>query len=124
MFEQIALNTLLNDSTITALTSAYGTGKAIFFGHVLPKDLDDSATSINYYYESEGLRGGFKKFPWMVNCRASTEYEAATLQEAVFNVLNRYCSGNYYLCENIEVIPPTDETDNYNAPMRVIIKAR
>ena len=124
MMLQENLHSLLNDASITALVSAYGAYEAIFFCHLVPKDLADSATSINYYYETEGMRGEYQHVAYLINCRALTEFAAITLQQAVFAVLHRKTSGNYYICEILEVIPPADESDNYNAPIRAIIKGR
>jgi hypothetical protein len=124
-YGQAGLSSLLHDSTITALTSAYGEGECIFYSHVIPKDVSETATTINYYFETFSGWEEFGKYPYMVNCRAATEAAARALQTAVRDKIHRHGSGGAnYLCEVLEVIPPADETDNYNAPVRVIIKER
>lgn len=122
-YGQAGLSALLHDSSITNLTSAYGASEAIFYAHVIPKDLDEEATSINYYFETLPNEE-YGKYPYIVNCRAVTEADARALQLAVKTSIHRYYSGGYYLCEVLEVIPPQDETDNYNAPIRVIVKEK
>ena len=55
-----------------------------------------------------------------VNCRAPTESGAKTLARAVVAALHRVTfEGVMFYCTIEQVIPPADNTDNFNAPVTV-----
>lgn len=57
-----------------------------------------------------------------VSCRAYTKNEAEAIRAAVFNALHRVKSSDdkaIFYCSFLPTIPPSDKTDNYNAPLSV-----
>ena len=55
-----------------------------------------------------------------VNCRSSTEKKAKELAQAVKSALHRVTFFNIgFVCFVEPVIPPQDDTDNFNAPVTV-----
>lgn len=109
---------LYNNSTVQLITSS-----RIAIGTVEP-DWPISAKGCMIYQDApinhalEYYNGSFT-----VNCRASTEYEADELAEAVITALNRHLSGTAFCtCQKLQVIKPFDETDNFNVPVNVTVK--
>jgi hypothetical protein len=57
-----------------------------------------------------------------ISCRAYYQADAEAIRDAVFTALHRVKSSDgkaFFICSRDPVIPPTDKTDNYNAPMSV-----
>lgn len=125
MFGQDKIYTALNVSSITGLLDDYRTGKALFSESVMPEDFTGQK-SVNYYMVSS-FNGGleYSEYRYSISCRAATQGEASTIASAVFDALNRSSYGDYYIvCSVNPVIPPADDTDNFNVPVEIILKTR
>ncbi|GAG03676.1 unnamed protein product, partial [marine sediment metagenome] len=100
----------------------------IFANNVLPDWLESSITKTINYYRVTPINGGLEygQLSYSVSCRANNSPDAETIQEAVFDALNRQQSSTdgFFICTALPVIPPADSTDNYNAPVEVQIKTR
>lgn len=117
--------TALNVTAVTNLLDTYGTGKALFADSLIPADCGVWKT-INFYQsgsEDYGLDYGQVNFS--VNCRAQTRAEASAIAEAVLTRLNRTNFGNFYIVgAKLPILNPADETDSYNQPVEITLKAR
>ena len=125
MFGQDKIYAALNVVGITGLLDDYKTGKALFSESVMPEDFTGQK-SVNYYMISS-FNGGleYSEYRYSISCRAATQGEALTIASAVFDALNRSSYGDYYIvCSVNPVIPPADDTDNFNVPVEIILKTR
>ena len=128
--------TLYSDSTIQGLVSTYvkdsTTMYAIFNSPLIASDIttdtgiknfDVSDTTINHYNvtpldDSILLTDVVRS----ISCRAYTAQDAETLQTAVKDALNRKrVNDSFFVCSRLSIIPPADESDNFNAPVEVKI---
>ena len=115
----------LNQSAITGLLDAYGTGKALFSQMIMPSDYT-GFKSINFYMTT-AYNGGsnFEQYFYTANCRAKTQGEAMTIAKAAFDNINRsHFTGFYTVCSILPVIPPADDRDTYNIPVEITLKKR
>ena len=113
---------LINDSTITALTTA------IYRARIIPES-ESSLETVNIYPTS--FNGGLEYFQrdWSVDCRSENEYTSQSISTAVYNVFNRanftYDGKTYYTVVSVlGTIPPIDDTDVYNTPVTVSLRRR
>ena len=118
---------LKNDSNVTALLTGSGTKKRIAIGVREPTTWKPSDSTISIY-NAVGMDNRDKRMivDLTVNCRASTENKAKELASAVVTSLYRAeisgGGGRYYTSTGF-VIVPQDETDSFNLPVTVTIKA-
>ena len=134
--------TIYNDSTVQGLvdtwTQSSTTYYMIFDLILLPEfrngdsgrvEIDVKKKTINHFSVSTES-GGSEVIDVLrqVSCRAYTQQDAEAIQNAVFNSLNRVKSSDgaaFFVANKDAVIPPIDDTDNYNAPLTVrTIKTR
>ena len=128
--------TIYNDATIQSLVSSYVkstvTEYAVFNSNLIPSDIstdsglknfDVSDTTINHYTvtpQDDSIP--LTDLTRSVSCRAYTYEDAETLQTAVSDALNRKrVNDSFFVCSRLSIIPPADESDNYNAPVEVKI---
>ena len=124
-YAQSQLHTLLSDASITALLTDGASG--IWYDLVVPDELTDSQEATINYYRIAPVNGGmeYMQTSYSVNCRAGSMAAAEALAAAVHAVVNRYSSGGYHFISSVlSTIPPIDLTDNYNAPVEIISRAR
>lgn len=80
--------------------------------------IDDSAITI--YQSGPDTLGEIYDVQHTVNCRANTETKAKNLARAVATALHRVTfTKMMFYCEIGQVIPPADDTDNFNDPVSV-----
>lgn len=116
------LYTALNVAGIQATIDAYGAGYAIFADMVIPQDCTADKT-INFYMESAPTETEVDIYSYSVNCRAKTMSEAMTIASTIISTTNRKNYSDCFLyIQPLPVIPPQDDTDNYNAPLSVTLK--
>lgn len=130
-YGQAELNALLEDASITALITQGANG--IFYDTVIPDKYPTSGAetgnedaTINYY-RIDPVNGGldYMQTSYSVNSRAPSQKEAEAIAQAVKDVVNRHSSSEvFFVVAVLAVIPPSDATDNYNAPVEVIAKGR
>ena len=140
-YENNIQSILYNDATIQSLVSTYTysstTYYMVFKGTLIPTKLNTDADSeyeptveestINHYTGTPV--DGSKPIVLttvIISCRAFKETDAKNIQDAVFDALNRIKSTDkctFTVCSKLPVIPPLDETDNYNAQVEVSVKS-
>ena len=127
---------LYNDSAVRAAVDSWtltpDTFYMIYDRIILPDfqnddngqvELDVNKKTVNHF--SVGNEGGGHPvidLTRQVSCRAYTQNDAETNQDACFNALNRVKSSDgkaFFVASKLPVIPPADKTDNYNAPLNV-----
>jgi len=82
-------------------------------------------STINYYRSGDiTMADEVNQVIWTISCRAYTLSAVNAIATAVSNVFNRKSikSGSFCTVTRLAVLPPIDETDNYNAPIQVLIK--
>lgn len=124
-YGQSQLHTLLTDSTITTLLTDGASG--VWYDNVIPDETTGPQESTINYYRIAPVNGGmeYMQTSYSVNCRAESMADAEALATAVHAKVNRYSSGGYHFISSVlSTIPPIDLTDNYNAPIEVISRAR
>jgi hypothetical protein len=131
---------IYNDSTVQSLVSTYvlvgTTCYMIYRGSKIPSSI--STDTGNYeptvqdktinHYRAGRIDGGKPIILTtdLIACRAYTENDAQNIQDAVFTALNRIKSDDdcsFFVCSKLQVIPPSDSTDNYNAQVEVSVKS-
>lgn len=116
---------LINDSNVTTLLSYSGSYPKIAVGVKEPDSWGPSDTTISIY-NAVGMDNRDKRMivTLTVNCRASTENKVKQLASAVVTSTNReeFDGGRYYAQTGF-VILPQDETDSYNIPVEITMKA-
>ncbi len=124
MFGSGELYNMLNVGGVTATVDTYQTYPAIFEGLMLPGDMTIESKTINFYrYAPVSLADQVRTYSYCVHCRAKTYYEADLIASAVYTALNRQTGGDCgFTCKSMAIIPPSDERDNYNIPLEVLIK--
>lgn len=130
---------LYNDSGVQSAVDGWTEGTVsmymVFNDILLPElvkddsgdiDLDISKKTINHFaVTSEGIGNKAIQVNRQVSCRADNITDAEAIQDAAFTALNRVKSSDgiaYFVANKMPVIRPNDSTDNYNAPLEVIIK--
>lgn len=114
--------TLYADTTVKTFTSS-----KIAIGRVEPTTwLVNDKTCLVYQVAPIDDSIEYFQGQFTVNCRAPKEVDAVTLAGYVVAALNRKTSvdGAFFTCSTEPVIQPADTTDNYNAPVTVIVKGR
>jgi len=127
-------DTLIADSDVTdklaSWTKSATTKYAIFSSTLIPDnistdtgnlDLKVEDSTINYYLAVPIIGNAWIDTTFTVSCRAYREYDAEQLQQACYSALNRTksASGTLFTCTINPIIPPQDNTDNYNAVLEV-----
>ena len=112
------------DSGVLALVTNAGTVEKpnyrIAAATVEPKTWQVTESTITIYQSGADLLGEIYDVNHTVNCRASTETKAKNLARAVAAALHRVTfSKMMFYCSVEQVIPPADETDNFNNPVTV-----
>ena len=127
---------LSNDATIQGLVFSWTQGGnsqyAVFDDVLIPDQIkSDSGTieidikqnTINHFNVGDiDLTHRVIDRPRQVSCRGYTITKAETLRDAVINALNRVRSSDgkaFFSCTANPTLPPSDKTDNYNAPITV-----
>jgi hypothetical protein len=127
---------LYSDSDVTDLLKSWvyssNTYYAIFATTLRPKkitadsgdvELEVRDSTINHY-QAVPISGALAYIDttYTVSCRAYTESDATAIQLACYSALNRTKSAdgkNHFVCTINPIIPPQDNTDNYNAVLEV-----
>lgn len=114
----------LNVSSVTSAIGTYGSAPALWGDILIPKGF--IGKSINFYVSaSYDLRREYIQGVYTINCRAATHGEAEAIAKAVISAVNRTSYSTYYIgCQILPVIPPADETDNYNCIVEAILKKK
>ena len=127
-FEQQRLfNILKADTNITTKLSTYGSAAApaIFMDVQLPADFTGRAALLCYRIEVVDFSLSYGQYRYNIACRASSYASAVALQVAVKDALSRYSNDGLHIhVEGLPVIVPRDKTDDYNAPLSIIIKSK
>jgi len=137
-FETDLHRKLYNDTGVQSAVSNYeyqsSTYYMIFYSRLIPVTINTTAgnytptledKTINYY-RLDPVRGGIRPhfLNYSASCRAYTQYDAETIQDAVFTALNRKRHNkSFFVCRKLAIIPPADQADNYNAPVEIMIKS-
>jgi len=115
----------LNVAAITNLLDSYGGEPAIFSGTRIPESF--SGDNVINFFRNGNVNNGieYNEYPYLINCRAASDYESEELAQAVIDEINRAAvTDGLVYCELLATIPPADETDLYNTPITVIMKTR
>ena len=125
-YAQTELFTILkNDSGVTSLLDTYSSAPAIFMDNQLPSDFTGDSSLLCYKIDVVDFSIDYGRYRYNIACRSNTYSKAVNLQIAVKEVLNRYSqSGLYIYVDGMPCIVPQDKTDNYNAPLSIVIKQR
>lgn len=117
---------IYNQLNVSAITSQVGDD--LYNSPKMPNDVEGK--SINFFPVNRFF-GGFTYFSrrFQINCRANTSSEARTLAESVFEILNvinvRVGDFDYFgVADILPILPPVDETDNYNVPVEILVRRR
>lgn len=123
MFGQVELYSALNVNAVQVVVDAYGSGYAIFNDRVIPADCECQKT-INFYMTAPyDPNMEIEYYRYSISCRAQTGNESQVIANAVITAINRvHYTGYFITCKLLQVIPPMNETDNYNSPVEVLIK--
>lgn len=124
-YAQSQLHTLLSDASITALLTDGASG--IWYDNVIPDETTETQDATINYYRIAPVDGGmeYMQTSYSINCRAGSMAGAEAIAAAVHAKVNRYSSGGYHFISSVlSTIPPLDLTDNYNAPIEIISRAR
>ena len=129
-------NTIYNDSTVQSLVGSFlissTTYYMVFDGLLIPDEIPtDSGVysptvkdkTVNHF-DVTTYSGATRLVDRtrQVSCRAYTQSEAEDIRDAVFIALNKTRTADgkaYFVCSVDPIMPPTDKTDNYNAPLSV-----
>lgn len=119
-----SLRALLHDASITDLLT---NGVAsVYYGVQLPDKTPSSDSVILFYRPSPvNLAMEYLETDYSVNCYAEVQADAEAIALAVSAVVNRYVSGGRgYRVNVLTVIPQPTQTDGFNAPLEVHMRAR
>ena len=98
-----------------------------WYDNVIPDETTETQDATVNYYRIAPVDGGleYMQTSYSINCRAGSMADAEAIAAAVHAVVNRYSSGGYHFISSVlSTIPPLDLTDNYNAPIEIISRAR
>ena len=112
------------DSGVLALVTNAGTVETPNYRIAVatrePKTWEASESTITIYQVGSDSLSEIYDVEHTVNCRASTETKAKNLARAVATALHRVTFAKLmFYCSVEQVIPPADETDNFNNPVTV-----
>ena len=109
-----------------AVLAIVGTSSKIAIGIISPDSWGFTDSTCLIY--RSGIRDNtleYYEVEFTVNCRATKEYLSENLKDAVVAALNRVSISDGILkCTGYPVIPPVDDTDNYNTPVAVRITGK
>lgn len=117
--------TALNVTNVTDLLDTFEGEKALFSDSLIPQTFGGDK-SINFYMASP-FSGGmeYNLYIYTANCRAKSYSDSRTIAEAVRSEVNRKkYTGCFMVANVLGTISPEDDTDNYNTPVEIIIKAK
>jgi hypothetical protein len=135
-YEADIQTTLYNDAILQGLLASWvyssETFYAVFNSNVIPNNLQSDSGAVNLdvkdstinHYQTGTIDGGKRVIDTThsLSCRASTYTKAKDLANAAKEALNRNrVNDSFFVCSLLSVIPPADETDNFNAPVEVKI---
>ena len=115
---------LVANATIQGLVSKTGTAPNVVYkiaaSIVEPSGWGVADSTLTIYQVGSESAADVYDVNHAVNCRASTEKKAKELAQAVKAALHRVTFSNIgFVCFIEPVIPPQDDTDNFNAPVTV-----
>lgn len=115
---------LVANATIQGLVSKTGTAPNIVYkiaaSVVEPSGWGIADSTLTIYQSGTETASDVYDVNHTVNCRANTEKKAKELAQAVKAALHRVTFPNIgFVCFIEPVIPPQDDTDNFNAPVTV-----
>lgn len=119
------LYTAINTSSVTSLLDTYLTAPAIFVDAYMAPQGFTGDEFINFYLsEPLNFNHGFMEITRTAACHSRTAIGSMTMALAVKDAVNRVAidDGHMY-CEVLATIPPADDTDVYNTPVVIRIKA-
>ena len=103
-----------------------GTSDKVSIGIASPPEWSLSDTTALIY--QSGIRDATLEYyetEFTVDCRATTEPKSIALQDAVIEAINRKStSTGIFKCSAYAVIPPVDESDNYNTPAAIRVTGK
>jgi hypothetical protein len=114
---------LLLDPSVTDLVGEYESLPAIFDSPLVPEKYLDPAISM---YLTTPVDGGlnYGSYNNTVNCFSKTYKEAQSIQDAVYQALNRKSyDGSFFRCSKQVIIPPQETGGDYNAPVEVLVRS-
>lgn len=125
MYKSAELYTVLDVTAITSLLDTYLTEPAIFADVTMIPQAFTGDACINYYITSPiDNNMDYGMYSRTLNCRAKTDLESRTIALAVVTAINREpITGGWVNCETLQTLPPGDDTDLFNTPLTVVIKA-
>lgn len=116
---------LLADTTVVASVGTYQTKPTIYGKPVVPQKVTGKAISM---YLSTGTNGGLEieQYTITVNCYGVKYNDVITIQDAVYQALNReqYGTDTFFRCSKLPVLPASQTADDYNAPVEVLVRIR
>jgi hypothetical protein len=124
-------NIIGNDATVLSIVSTWGTPTkpSIFDVKGIPSDRKEHP--IINYYRIDPINGGVEidSSVYSINNRAQSEEDANALGVAVYDALRRVNTSKngydyFFIPSILGTLLPQDETDMFNVPVDVIIKAR
>lgn len=115
---------LISNATIQGLVSKTGTAPNIVYkiaaSVVEPSGWGIADSTLTIYQSGTETASDVYDVNHTVNCRANTEKKAKELAQAVKAALHRVTFPDIgFVCFIEPVIPPQDDTDNFNAPVTV-----
>jgi hypothetical protein len=124
MFGAEQIFAILNVAAIQAKVDAYGSAYAIWNDVLIPQDFTGTK-SINFYMQATPTETEVDIYSYSINCRAQTMNEAQDIANTIINTINRKSNSDCFVyLQPLMVIPPMDDTDNYNAALDVVLKKR
>ncbi len=116
---------LLADSAVVASTGTYLTKPAIYGQPLAPNKYEGKAITM---YNSLPINGGlnYGSYGITVNNFGKKYSDVSTMQEAVFDALNRHAEGEatFFRCTKLQIISPRETGGDYNAPVEVLTRQR
>lgn len=115
---------LVANATIQGLVSKTGTSPNVVYkiaaSVVEPGGWGIADSTLTIYQSGTETASDVYDVNHTVNCRSNTEKKAKELAQAVKAALHRVTFSNIgFVCFIEPVIPPQDDTDNFNAPVTV-----
>lgn len=115
---------LVGNATVQGLVSKTGTAPNVVYkiaaSVVEPGGWGISDSTLTIYQSGTETASDVYDVNHTVNCRSNTEKKAKELAQAVKAALHRVTFSNIgFVCFIEPVIPPQDDTDNFNAPVTV-----
>lgn len=119
----------LDQVALTDLLGEFADGPALFMERAVPAECA-AVPAVNVYRTSPIDHGSeVDQVSYSVNCRADSEGVAISVALAAAALLKRTSAavGGYvyfFVPSLLPSLPPVDQTDLWNAPVEVVVKAR